>query len=86
MSEIAGVHRRVVYRATFNETDGQTSWSAIFELDGHRYESHGCLRDGRSALPNVAARVHIALQLYIESALAGNYTAASRIESRAANK
>lgn len=30
MSEVAGVHRRVVYQATFSETEGQTRWFATF--------------------------------------------------------
>lgn len=85
MSELAGVHRRVVYRATFSETEGQTRWSATFEFEGHRYEAHGTIGDCWSALPTIAARVHITLQIFIESALMGDHTAASEIESRAAN-
>lgn len=84
MSEVAGVHRRVVYRATFSETEGQTRWFATFDHDGQMHESHGVIRGGWSVLPTIECRVHVTMQLYIESALLGDVTAAET-ESGAAN-
>lgn len=69
MGDIRGVHRTVSYRATYLERDEQTHWHAKFNHDGQASEARGSVRNDWSPLPNAEIRMHVTMQLYIESTL-----------------
>lgn len=69
MDEVTGVHRRVVYRATFEEQDNQMIWHAHFLYGGENSQARGGMRGDTPALSNTLAQMHITMQLYIDAAL-----------------
>lgn len=69
MGDIRGVHRAVLYRATFHEIDGQTHWHAKFNHDGQASEASGSVLNAWSPLPNGEIKMHVTMQLYIEATL-----------------
>lgn len=69
MGEIVGIHRKVAYRATYEETKEQTRWAASFSREDQRHEAHGVIRLNWAALPTAEGRVHATMHLYIETQL-----------------
>ncbi|MET3650319.1 nuclear transport factor 2 (NTF2) superfamily protein [Dyella japonica] len=69
MGEVIGIHRKVAYRATYEETKDQTRWFASFSREDQRHEAHGVIRVNWTALPTTEVRVHATMHLYIETQL-----------------
>jgi hypothetical protein len=69
MGEVIGIHRKVAYRATYEETKDRTPWFASFSCEGQRHEAQGVIRANWTALPTTEGRVHATLHLYIETRL-----------------
>lgn len=71
MVDIAGVHRGVQYTATYRIDGEQTRWRGTFHLYGETFSREGQLIHGWMAEPDVHARVHVSIQLFIERCVLG---------------
>lgn len=69
MGDIRGVHRKVLYRATFHESDGQMHWQAKFQYEGRASEACGSILNELSRSWDPLISVREAVHLYIETTL-----------------